>query len=224
MWYTVFIATVWRHLPAWRPWLCQMPFLLALRRHTFGPPTASGCKEMIFIPVTRESALQFHCPRWEQLPAIPLYMDQVIIVLNEAVGLFGDEGGIITHTMINNYVKHRLIPPPERKKYGRQHLAALVVVSTLKRVLSMGEIAALSQLMTTEYGAQRAYDIFAEKLEEMLRAYFAGSAAAAAPPAGGVPVALDAALTSLMAKLYLQSYLASVAVPLPEKPPGRQGR
>ena len=60
-----------------------------------------------------ETLFTFHLPRWEELPAFDLYMDQVITLLETYLRpLLGDvrEETILTSAMINNYVKLKLIP------------------------------------------------------------------------------------------------------------------
>ena len=52
------------------------------------------------------------------IPDIPLYMDQVTSFMDEHLprsARAADEK-LLTKTMINNYTKHRLMPPPEKKK------------------------------------------------------------------------------------------------------------
>ncbi len=54
-------------------------------------------------------------PLWEDLPALDLYMDQVIILLNGYLRMIKDENGEneqITKNMINNYVKMKVVPAP----------------------------------------------------------------------------------------------------------------
>ena len=84
-------------------------------------------------------------PAWEELPAIPLYMDQVILYLGESLKLFQREGeaSLLTSSMINNYVKNGLIPHPDKKKYTKEHLAGLMAVCMLKQVLSIQDIKTL---------------------------------------------------------------------------------
>ena len=48
----------------------------------------------------------------------------------------GDERSI-TASIINNYVRMKVIPPPLKKKYSRVHLAYLVIICTLKQSLSI---------------------------------------------------------------------------------------
>ena len=83
-------------------------------------------------------------PAWEELPGIPLYMDQVILYLGESLELFQREGSsLLTRSMINNYVKTGLIPHPDKKKYTKEHLAGLMAVCMLKQVLPIQDIKTL---------------------------------------------------------------------------------
>lgn len=84
-------------------------------------------------------------PAWEELPSIPLYMDQVILYLGESLELFQGEGepSLLTSSMINNYVKNGLIPHPQKKKYAKEHLAGLMAVCMLKQVLPIQDIKTL---------------------------------------------------------------------------------
>ena len=52
------------------------------------------------------------------IPAIDLYMDQVTTFMDthlSASKRFGEDK-ILTKTMINNYAKNNLLPPPEKQK------------------------------------------------------------------------------------------------------------
>lgn len=84
-------------------------------------------------------------PEWTELPSIPLYMDQVILYLRETLGFFEqeDDAPLLTSSMINNYVKNGVLPHPNKKKYNRAHLGALMAVCMLKPVLSLQEIRTL---------------------------------------------------------------------------------
>lgn len=89
----------------------------------------------------------YHLPEWEELPQIELYLDQVIALVNNYLGFFvydPAEEKLLTPSMVNNYVKLRLIPAPVRKKYGRKHIALLLMVCTFKQSLSM---AAMSEML-----------------------------------------------------------------------------
>lgn len=88
----------------------------------------------------------FRLPDWNELPKIALYMDQVIGLINQYLGFFvydpGDEK-LLTPSMVNNYVKQRLLPPPVRKKYGRKHIALLIMICTMKQTIGMAAVAGM---------------------------------------------------------------------------------
>lgn len=48
-----------------------------------------------------------HCPKWNELPELDLYLDQVLLYVNEltTTSTFANDKGL-TASMINNYVKH----------------------------------------------------------------------------------------------------------------------
>lgn len=54
-----------------------------------------------------EKIIKHHLPRWNELPEIDLYLDQVVNYLEKYLGILSsnDDDKIITKTMINNYVK-----------------------------------------------------------------------------------------------------------------------
>lgn len=82
-------------------------------------------------------------PAWDELPTIDLYMDQVIELVNSYIGnleLLSSDGAEITRPMINNYVKLKMMPAPVKKKYGRVHLAYIIVICTLKQSLNISTI------------------------------------------------------------------------------------
>ena len=84
-------------------------------------------------------------PAWEQLPGIPLYMDQVTMVTGEALALFerDEKQSLLTSSMVNNYVKNGVVEHPVHKKYMREHLVKLMMTSLLKQVLSIQDISVL---------------------------------------------------------------------------------
>ena len=89
----------------------------------------------------------YRLPEWDELPKIDFYLDQVIALVNQYLGFFvydPEEEKLLTPSMVNNYVKLRLIPAPVRKKYGRRHIALLLMICTLKQSVSM---AAMSEML-----------------------------------------------------------------------------
>lgn len=84
---------------------------------------------------------KFQLPTWEEFPDIELYMDQMTLLINRYLAIGdGAEEKTVTASMINNYVKMRIMPPPVKKKYSRAHLAYLVVICSLKDALGISAI------------------------------------------------------------------------------------
>ena len=61
---------------------------------------------------------------YKDLPSIPLYMDQVTTLLEGRIcpGTEPGEGKHPAKTLINSLTKSGVLPPPEKKKYSREHL------------------------------------------------------------------------------------------------------
>ncbi len=121
-----------------------------------------------------ELFIKFHCPRWDELPNMDLYMDQVVTFLNTSLEIFiqPHQGKPITSTMINNYVKNGIVTAPIKKRYTKRHVAYLIVVCILKSVYSMEEISNLISVQIEKYPQDRAYDYFCAELETCLSAVF----------------------------------------------------
>ena len=88
----------------------------------------------------------------EDLPGIDLYMDQVTTLMEENLSPVcrSESEKILTKTMINNYAKNHLLPPPIKKKYSREHMYLLVIVYFLKGFLSLQDIRKIVQPLTDD--------------------------------------------------------------------------
>lgn len=110
----------------------------------------------------------------EELPNIDLYMDQVTTFMDAqlSVSKRRPEDKVLTKTMINNYAKNNLLPPPVKKKYSKEHLLALIFIYYFKNILSIGDIQAILNPVTERYFASDSKpdleDIYSEvfRLEE----------------------------------------------------------
>ncbi len=78
----------------------------------------------------------------EEIPNIDLYMDQVTTYLNDkfANTKRHEDDKLMTKTMINNYVKSRLLPSPEKKKYTKDHMMVLIMIYFFKNILSINDV------------------------------------------------------------------------------------
>lgn len=78
----------------------------------------------------------------EIIPDIELYMDQVTTFMDLHLGACRRSDGekVLTKTMINNYTKNDVLPPPVRKKYSKDHMCLLILLYYFKNVLSIDDI------------------------------------------------------------------------------------
>jgi hypothetical protein len=110
-----------------------------------------------------EQLTTYSLPKWDMLPDIDLYMDQVISIIEKYLKIYIKVTGsekIITSSMINNYVKLSIIPSPNKKKYSRIHLAYLLVICTLKQTLNMATIQKIMPVNLTEQEVMNTYNSF----------------------------------------------------------------
>ena len=108
---------------------------------------------------------------WHMIPDLGLYMDQVITFITRMYQpLYGGAmDGYLSSSMINNYVKSKLIPRPEGKKYNREQIALLSMIVALKQVASMEDIRAMIT-PTDGMTVERMYTLFCERQKSALAA------------------------------------------------------
>lgn len=89
----------------------------------------------------------------EDLPNIDLYMDQVTTFMDRQLSASRryEEDKILTKTMINNYAKNDLLPPPIKKKYSKEHILMLIFIYYFKNILSISDIQAILNPITEKY-------------------------------------------------------------------------
>lgn len=91
----------------------------------------------------------------EIIPNIDLYMDQVTTFMdtNLQSSKRRTQDKILTKTMINNYAKNNLLPPPVKKKYSKDHMLMLIFIYYLKNILSISDIQTLLNPLSEKYFA-----------------------------------------------------------------------
>lgn len=104
----------------------------------------------------------FNLPDWENLPQLELYMDQVIILLTQYLEPLNhdEDEKAVTASIINNYVRMKVVPPPVKKKYSRVHLACLIIICILKQSLSISCIQRMLPEDRSEEAVRRLYNDF----------------------------------------------------------------
>jgi hypothetical protein len=159
---------------------------------------------------------QYRLPRWEELPDIELYMDQVITLIERYLTpLVGEhDSKVITPAMINNYVKLNIMPKPIKKRYERTHLAYLIVITILKQVILITEVKEGIFLLSKLCSIPEAYNIFCDMQEKALSemAEIYTSAYAQKQPQPFERVALDSmglymACTSFAGKIFTEKII-----------------
>ncbi|MCD8230654.1 MAG: DUF1836 domain-containing protein [Clostridiales bacterium] len=100
-----------------------------------------------------ESLSRIEYIRPETMPDIRLYMDQVTSFIDDqlAPSKRHREDKVLTKTMVNNYVKNDLLPPPEKKKYSKEHLLTLIFIYYFKNALSIQDIQSVLNPITERY-------------------------------------------------------------------------
>lgn len=113
-------------------------------------------------------------PRWDDLPDIELYLDQVLSYVNKELQVVflrnkNQKDDIVTASMINNYVKNKIMKAPIKKKYRRSHLAFIITITILKNVGSLNDVSHGIRHLTSVLGASDAYNTFITYLENALQ-------------------------------------------------------
>ncbi|NQN36129.1 DUF1836 domain-containing protein [Streptococcus suis] len=133
-------------------------------------------------------------PYWHELPDLDLYLDQVLLYVNQVVHsqesleqkslYYSSQGNeaddrtgvhqgkltrdnvdvrrVLTAAMINNYVKHKQIEKPVKKKYQKQQVARLIALSILKNVFSIQEISQTLNLLLQTDSSENLYNHFVD--------------------------------------------------------------
>ena len=106
--------------------------------------------------------------KWEDLPDLALYMDQIISYMPRQLIHFNDREAL-TSAMVNNYIKDGLVPRAEGKRYGPSHLSSLTAICALKKVLPVRDVGVLlSAARETVKDDQALYSYFNDALDRAL--------------------------------------------------------
>jgi len=109
----------------------------------------------------------FSYPKWEDIPNIDLYLDQVLLYVNQVCApISPDKDKGLTASMVNNYVKHGYLTKPDKKKYQRKQIARLIAITTLKSVFSIQEIAQTLNTLQTQASSDQLYDAFVDYMNQ----------------------------------------------------------
>ncbi len=156
--------------------------------------------------------LNFVCPRYENLPNVFLYKDQVIEYIEGVLKIlvFDEEEKLLTPTMLNNYVKQHIVSHPKDKKYNKEHLAYLITVCVFKQVFTLKETCDIVKIQIGKYPIDVAYDYFCIELEKAIKSVFATRDFSAKSSATKVTYESEVLRSSVLAvahKLFAKRYI-----------------
>lgn len=151
--------------------------------------------------------VDFHLPRYCDLPDVGLYLDQVVRYVNRFTTLC--DHNEITPSMVSNYTKQKIIPGPDKKAYGADSIAYLLFIAYTKMVVQMEDIRLMIDIQKGSYSTAMAYDYFCEEFENLLQ--FAYGLKPQPDYIGHENTAqkelLRSALLSITYKIYLEHYV-----------------
>ncbi len=168
--------------------------------------------------ISTEDIRSYRCPVWDELPDLDLYMDQVMSVLEKKLHIFIEEdpARAITPTMINNYVKQKMVPPPKNKRYNKRHIASFFIITLLKQVMSMSQISRVIDCVMTEENPEKGYNRFCDIFEASLLTVFFGEEKADTEK-NDTDVMLSSICLAFANKLYAELLLSKLAPEEPKK-------
>lgn len=89
----------------------------------------------------------------EDIPSIELYMDQVTTFMDRYLSKNKrtEDDKTLTKTMINNYTKNDLLPPPNKKRYSKEHIILLIYIYYFKNVVTINDIQVVLKPLIDNY-------------------------------------------------------------------------
>ncbi|HEY8396245.1 MAG TPA: DUF1836 domain-containing protein [Bacilli bacterium] len=106
----------------------------------------------------------------EDIPKINLYMEQLLSFLNENLKFFKryPEEPMLTKSMINNYSKNEISPPPNKKLYRKLHIMAYALIYQFKQLISLNDMKVFTSKIAHTAELEQTYRVF---LDEQKRAF-----------------------------------------------------
>ena len=97
----------------------------------------------------------------DDFPNINLYMDQLTTFMDEKLSFNKryEEDKVLTKTMINNYAKNNILPPPIKKQYSTEHMLTLIFIYYFKNILSITDIQKVLDPIHEKYFDTKEYNI-----------------------------------------------------------------
>lgn len=153
------------------------------------------------------AAREIILPRYDDLPRLGLYLEQVTRYINSTFD--GVPSLHLSSTTVSAYVKRGLVEHPQNRLYNRDQLATLIFIAACRHALSIDDLRFLLQLQKRTHDFKTAYDYFCAKFEEHYS--YAFGLRPDLPEIGTENSeekrVLDNLLQMIACQLYLRSYL-----------------
>ena len=162
----------------------------------------------------------YSLPRWEQLPELDLYMDQVVLLLGRYLNFptrAEDEEKIITPSIVNNYVRMKIMPAPVKKKYSRVHIAYLIVICTLKQGLSISSIQKMIPMDLKEEEIAGIYNGFVDCYNSVVSLFSKYTSMMLTENSSDEAISTIAAVVTNLSKSLTEHLLSDIKLPQEEK-------
>ncbi|MBP1551135.1 MAG: DUF1836 domain-containing protein [Oscillospiraceae bacterium] len=116
----------------------------------------------------------FHMPRFDEIPDIDLYMDQLLVYIDKVLAPLSvnEQEKALTTSMVNNYVKQGILPATVKKRYSRDHVVILIEICLAKQLYSIGEIGKLIAVQNANFDMRTSYNYICTELENVLKTTF----------------------------------------------------
>lgn len=111
---------------------------------------------------------EFKLVPWQQLPTMPIYMDQLLQFVNQRLAPLGLPA--VTKTMVNSYVKQHFFSRPVNRQYQRNQIVAVLVVTILKQDFSLDTISRAILAIRDSRLIEKRYVEFAMAFEQAIQA------------------------------------------------------
>ncbi|MBR2639447.1 MAG: DUF1836 domain-containing protein [Oscillospiraceae bacterium] len=156
------------------------------------------------------SITEFSLPRYNDIPNVGLYLEQVVKYVSEYLEPLGSFS--LTGSMVSNYVKKGLVENPVKKQYDREQIAYIFFIAVAKNVLSMEDIRLLFEMQHETYEPKRAYDYFCNEFENVLQFVFGlkENLDKIGTDSSDTKTMLRNTIIAVAYKVYLDKYLAAL--------------
>lgn len=122
-----------------------------------------------------EEIYNFSCPLWKDLPESGLMSKEVVSYINEILSplFLGEE--VITQTMIQNYSKWKVLPKISGRKYFREQISILIIISVYKNIIDIAGLKSGVELQLKLVSIEEGYNDFATCLNRAVERTFKSS-------------------------------------------------